>query len=139
SIVSILVEMSVGKRVNIEIFIFYERSEMSMKKQKFVKPHFALLLFFTFPMLVIGCVKNGESKVQTEGVESKQRMEKNGLNTNDADVVVINTSGSNSFQVSPVEDEIHLDEWMQLVKDIKSTLGEMEEVNRQVLQTNEPR
>ncbi|MBC8550443.1 MAG: hypothetical protein H8D23_12430 [Candidatus Brocadiales bacterium] len=109
------------------------------KKQKFLKPHLALLLFFTFAMPVIGCVENGESKIQTEGVESKQRMEKNGLNTNDADVVVINTSGSKSSQVFPVEDEMHLDEWMQLVKDIKSTLGEMEKENRQVLQTGEPR
>jgi hypothetical protein len=108
------------------------------KKQTFLKPRFALLLFFTFSMLVIGCVENGESKIQTERVDGRQ-MEKNSLNANEADVVIVNTSDSESPPVFPVEDEVHLDEWIQLVNDIKSTLGEMKEVSKQVLQTSEPR
>jgi hypothetical protein len=110
-----------------------------VKKQISLKPRFVLLLFFTFAMPVIGCVESGESKVQTERVESKQRTKKNGLNTNNADVVVINTSGSKSSQVFPVEEEIHLNEWLQLAKDIKSSLVEMEKESRQVLQTSVPR
>jgi len=90
-------------------------------------------------MLVIGCWEDGESKVQEERVESKQLMKNDGLNAKEADAVVINTSGSELSQVFSVEDEIQLDEWMRLVKDIKSTLGEMEEVSNQVLQTSEPR
>lgn len=111
-----------------------------MKKQKFLKPYFALLLFFTFSMLVIGCGENSESKVQTGKVEGRQLMKENSLlEANKADVVLINTSGSEASQAFPIDDEIHLDEWMQLVKDIKSTLGEMEEVNKQVLQMSGPR
>jgi len=110
-----------------------------MKKQMFFKSCFALLLFFTFAMLVIGCWEDGESKVQTERVEGKPLMDKNSLNANEAEVVVINTSGLKSSQVFAVEKEIKLNEWMQLVKDIKSTLGEMEKESKQVLQTSKPR
>jgi hypothetical protein len=112
---------------------------MKLIKHHFLKPCFVVLVLFAFSMLFIGCWEDGESNLQTERVESKQLMEKNGLNTNDADVVVISTLGSKSSQVFPVEDEIHLDEWTQLVKDIESTLGEMEEVSKQVLQTSELR
>ena len=110
-----------------------------MKAQKYLRPCFVLLLLFTFSLLVIGCWEDGESKLQNERVESRQLMEKDGLNAKEADAVVINTSGSELSQVFSVEDEIQLDEWMRLVKDIKSTLGEMEEVSNQVLQTSEPR
>ena len=110
-----------------------------MRKQKLLRPSSVFLLLFAFSMLVIGCWEDGESKVQEERVESKQLMKNDGLNAKEADAVVINTSGSELSQVFSVEDEIQLDEWMRLVKDIKSTLGEMEEVSNQVLQTSEPR
>ena len=96
------------------------------KKQKLLKSVFTLLLFCTFSMLFIGCGEKGESKFQTEKVEGKQLMEKNSLN----EVVKVNASDSEELQVFPVDDEIRLDEWMLLVKDIKSTLGEMEEVSK---------
>jgi len=118
---------------------FYERSMVDMRKQKLLRPSSVFLLLFAFSMLVIGCWEDGESKVQEERVESKQLMKNDGLNAKEADAVVINTSGSELSQVFSVEDEIQLDEWMRLVKDIKSTLGEMEEVSNQVLQTSEPR
>jgi len=112
---------------------------MKLIKHQFLKPCFVFLVLFTTSMLVIGCWEDGETKVQNERVESRQLMEKDGLNAKEADAVVINTSGSELSQIFQVKDEIHLDEWMQLVKDIKSTLGEMEEVSNQVLQTSEPR
>lgn len=117
-----------------------------MKKQKFLKPCFVFLLLVTFSMLVFGCGDKGESKIQTERVEGKQLMENNSIHTNEADVVAglhathrheVNTSDSEVAQVFPIDDEIQLDEWMLLVKDIKSTLVEMEEVSKQVLQTSE--
>ena len=95
------------------------------KKQKLLKAVFTFLLFCTFPMLVIGCGDKDVTKAKTEKIEGKHL-----LNANEADVVVINTSGSESSQVFPIDDEIQLDEWMLLVKDIKSTLGEMEEVSK---------
>lgn len=110
-----------------------------MKKQEFFKLCFAFLMIFTFSMLVIGCGENGESKFQTEKVEGKQPMEGGSNYTNEVEVVRVDTSGSEASQIFPVEDEIQIDEWMLLVKDIKSTLGEMEEVSKQVLQTSEPR
>ncbi|MFQ5687157.1 MAG: hypothetical protein ACE5GV_10895 [Candidatus Scalindua sp.] len=110
-----------------------------MKKQKFLKPYFVFLLLFTFSMLVIGCGENSESKVQTERVEGRQLMKENSTHANEADVVVVNTSDSESSRVFPVDDEIRLDEWMQLVKDIKSTLGKMDDESKQVLQMSESR
>ena len=110
-----------------------------MKKQRYLRSCFVLLLLFTFSIPIFGCGDKRESKIQAEKVESKQRMEKNSAQVNEVEVVKVNASGSKSSQVFPVEDEIQLDEWMQLVKDIKSTLGEMEEVSKQVLQTSELR
>jgi hypothetical protein len=110
-----------------------------MKKQRYLRSCFVFLVLFTFSMLIFGCGDNGVSKLQTERVESKQLKEESSAHANEADAVVINTSGSGLSQIFPVEDEIQLDEWMQLVKDIKSTLGEMEEVSKQVLQTSELR
>ena len=80
--------------------------------------------------MVIGCWEDGESKLQNERVESRQLMEKDGLNAKEADAVVINTSGSELSQIFQVKDEIHLDEWLQLTKDIKLSLVEMEKENK---------
>jgi len=101
-----------------------------MKAQKYLRPCFVLLLLFTFSLLVIGCWEDGESKLQNERVESRQLMEKDGLNAKEADAVVINTSGSELSQIFQVKDEIHLDEWLQLTKDIKLSLVEMEKENK---------
>ena len=110
------------------------------KKQKFLKPSFVLLLFFTFSILVIGCGDKDTTKANTEKTESKQLIEKNSLNANnEAEVIRVDASGTEGSQEFPVEDEIHLDKWMQLVKDIKSTLGEMDKESKQVLRTSEPR
>ena len=86
-------------------------------KRSVLKLCIALLLFFAFSMLFIGCGENGGSKVQTERVETKQPAENNSLDAN----------------------EIHLDEWRQLVKDIKSTLGDMDEIRERAEQVSKPR
>jgi len=109
---------------------FYERSMVDMRKQKLLRPSSVFLLLFAFSMLVIGCWEDGESKVQEERVESKQLMKNDGLNAKEADAVVINTSGSELSQIFQVKDEIHLDEWLQLTKDIKLSLVEMEKENK---------
>ena len=109
------------------------------KKQKLLKSVFTFSLFCTFSMLFFGCGEKDATKNKTEKVGGKQLLMKDSLSANEAEVVLINASGSEASQVFPVEDEIHLDEWMQLVKDIKSTLGEMEEESKQVLQTSKPR
>ena len=107
------------------------------KKQKFLKPSFAFLLFFTFSMLVIGCGDKNTTKANTEKTESKQLMEKNSLNVNEADVAAI--SESVPLSINPTfDDEIHPEEWMQLVEDIKSTLNKIE-ADKQALQSRKPR
>ena len=111
-----------------------------MKKQEFFKLVFTFLLLFTSSILVIGC-RDDVAKVKAEKAEGKQLMKDNSENANEVDVVLINASGPETSQVFSVKvkDEIQIDEWIRLVKDIKSTLSEMEEESKQVLVTSEPR
>ena len=109
------------------------------KKQKLLKSVFTFSLFCTFSMLFFGCGEKDATKNKTEKVGGKQLLMKDSLNNHKLGEVVhnLNADGSEASEVFPVEDEIQIDEWMQLVKDIKSTLGEMEEESKQVLETSE--
>lgn len=82
-------------------------------KQTFLKPWFALLLFFS--LLVIGCGEKDKPKVQTERVEGKQEMGNNSTHSN--------------TELAQINDQIQFEQWQQLVKELKSTLGKMEEVS----------
>ena len=99
---------------------------VNMRKQKLLSPCFVFLLLFAFSMFFFGCGDKGELKILSEEVEGRQLMEENRLNDNKKGGFSINASGSQASQVF-IDDVIQLDEWMQLVKDIKSTLGEMQE------------
>lgn len=89
-----------------------------MKRQVHSRINIFFLLVITFSFCVFGCGEKEEKKMQTEKVEGT-------------------TSRPEVSQAFPIDDDIQLDEWMQLAKEINSTLSEMEEMGKKVLQTSD--
>ena len=87
------------------------------KKYKFLKPCIALLLFFAFSMLVVGCGKNGESKAQIT--------EENIANTRTESVTEVSAPKMSTSQKPPINDQIQMEQWAQLIGDIKTALGDI--------------
>ncbi len=101
------------------------------KKQKLLKSVFTFLLFCTFSMLFFGCGKNGESKVQSERVEAKQLMDTN-ITFASKDSTDEDTSPEiNTSQTIQTNDQIQMEQWRQLLEDLKSTLGDIKEGTEQ--------
>jgi hypothetical protein len=79
--------------------------EVQMKKKhRFLKPFFALLLFFAFSMLVFGCGNKGESRGQTKKVEGKQLME--GSSAYIKEVTVACLSETHRHEVNASDSEV---------------------------------
>ncbi len=97
------------------------------KKQKFLKSVFTFLLFCTFSMLVFGCGNKGESTVQTERVEGKHLMETNIAYASKESKDEDDTPDTNKSQEIQINDQIQMEQWKQLVEELKTTLGDIKD------------
>ena len=96
-----------------------------MKKQISLKLCLVFLLLSIFSMLVIGCRDNDATKANTEEVEGKQLMENNSTNTSKKSAVGFTAPEMNTSQTAPINDQIQMEQWRQLIGDIKSALGDI--------------
>ncbi|MBT5307604.1 MAG: hypothetical protein HOL31_21305 [Candidatus Scalindua sp.] len=102
------------------------------KRQIFSNPCLALLLFFTFSMLVIGCGRKNATKAKTVKAEGKKLMENNSDNTNKDSMDEGDPSEINTTQSTLINGQIQIEEWKQLLGDLRNALGDIKKDTEQV-------
>ena len=103
-----------------------------MKKQISLKLCLVFLLLSIFSMLVIGCRDNDATKANTEEVEGKQLMENNSDNTNKDSMDEGDPSEINTTQSTLINGQIQIEEWKQLLGDLRNALGDIKKDTEQV-------
>ena len=83
------------------------------------------LLVITFSFCVLGCGGKYEAEIQTEQIEDNLSIEKDSNYINEVSVAENNTPDVKVSRVVLVSDQIHLEQWKQLVEELKTTLGEI--------------
>ena len=78
-------------------------------------------------MLVIGCRDNDATKANTEKVDGKQLMENNIAYTSKDSIDEDASIDTNTSQTAPINDQIQMEQWRQLIGDLKSALGDIRE------------
>jgi hypothetical protein len=104
--------------------------EKEMKIQQYKSYYLFLILLVSF-MFVYGCGEKGKSSIQPKTVEREHLMEMDSKYPKEINVVKDAPSGSESLQAVPINDQIQMEQWKQLLKDVKSTLGDIKEVTEQ--------
>lgn len=97
-----------------------------MKKQISHKPGLVFLLLSIFSMLVVGC-KDDATKFEIEKGEVKQLMENNIAYTSKDSIDEDVSTDINTSQTAPINDQIQVEEWKQLLGDLKTALGDIRE------------
>ena len=83
------------------------------------------LLVITFSFCVFGCGEKEEAGIQTEHIEDNLSMERDSNYIKEVNMAENNTPDVQLSQAVPVNDQIQLEQWKQLVEELKTTLGDI--------------
>ena len=98
-----------------------------MKKQISLKLCLVFLLLSIFSMLVVGCKDEDATKFKIEKSKVEQLMENSITYTSKDGTGEDASSEIDTSQTALIKDQIQTEEWKQLLKDLKSTLGNIRE------------
>jgi hypothetical protein len=102
-----------------------------MKKQISLKLCLVFLLLSVFSMLVIGCKDEGATKFKIEKGEVKQLMENNIAYTSKGSIDEDASTDINTSQTAPINNQIQMEQWRQLIGDLKTALADIREDDEQ--------
>jgi hypothetical protein len=101
------------------------------KRQIFLNPCMALLLFLPLLILVIGCERKSKIDNHVNIVEDKQLMGNNTVYDSRDSREKDTSSEINTSQTIQIKDQIQMEQWRQLIGDIKTTLSDINESTEQ--------
>ena len=91
----------------------------------------ALLLFLPLLILVIGCERKSKIDNHVNIVEDKQLMGNNTVYDSRDSREKDTSSEINTSQTIQIKDQIQMEQWRQLIGDIKTTLSDINESTEQ--------